>query len=74
MEKYGKDLSQELLKPAQEAETLFKDLQTAVNGGDEKVILKYLQQAQQKQVEAEKAKAWWWCRWCFLGRPLVNSM
>lgn len=36
MEVYGKDLSQELLKHAQEAEALFKHLQKAVNGGDEK--------------------------------------
>ena len=70
MESYGKDLADELLKHAQDSETLFRNLQQALNGGDEKVIIKYLHEAQQQQLEGEKAKAWWWWWWwCFLRRP-----
>ena len=55
---YGKDLSKELLALAEAVESLFKDMQAALDAGDEKVLASLLEKAKLKEEEGEKAKAW----------------
>lgn len=55
---YGQDLSKELLALAEAVESLFKDMQTALDSGDEKVLASLLEKAKLKEEEGEKAKAW----------------
>lgn len=56
---YGKDLSTELLTFAQEMEQLFKDMQAAKDAKNEKKMAQLLAEAEVKEAQGEKAKAWW---------------
>lgn len=54
---YGKDLSTELLTYAEATEGLFKELQSAMDSGDQKTLQSLLQKWEEKEREGEKAKA-----------------
>ena len=54
---YGKDLAKELLQFAEATESLYKQLQGALDG-DTKTLVHLLGQAKQKEEEGSKAKAW----------------
>ena len=54
---YGKDLSTELLTYAEASEGLFKELQSAMDSGNQKTLQSLLQKWEEKEREGEKAKA-----------------
>lgn len=55
---YGQALSKELLTLAEAVESLFKDMQAALDAGNEKTLVSLLEKAKLKEEEGEKAKAW----------------
>lgn len=55
---YGKDLAALLLQFAEAMETLFQEMQKALDQGDEKRLESLMAKAKLKEEEGEKAKAW----------------
>lgn len=54
---YGKDLSKILLTWAEETESLFKEMQQAIDHGNDTKLAQLIARAEEKEKEGEKAKA-----------------